>query len=677
MLNTLLLFIAFLVAAPCAVAQRQLEVNVKRLGAPVQPTMWGIFFEDINFGADGGLYAELVENRSFEFPQQHFMGWEVFGSVELRDDRPAFARNPHYVRLRPAGHREKRTGLDNHGFFGIGLRQGMQYRFSVFARGQGTLRVELVGSDHAVVDKQRLAVDNARWQKYELTLTATKTDAKAFLRIFHTSGDAIDLDHVSLFPADNWHGLRADLVQMLRNLHPGVFRFPGGCIVEGTQLASRYQWKHSVGPAENRPLNENRWNYTFAHRMFPNYYQTYGLGFYELFLLSEHIGAEPLPILNVGMACQYQNEEAGVPLDSLGQYIQDALDLIEFANGDTATTWGRLRAEMGHAEPFGLKFIGIGNEQWGDEYALRLEPFVRAIRSKHPDIQIVGSAGPSPDDSDDRLFSQNWQRMRQLNIDLVDEHYYRDQQWFLAQASRYDDYPRRGPRVFAGEYACHVAKTPLLSPAGGAPQSGNAASSERRRMPTGMNTLEAALCEAALMTGLERNADVVGMCTYAPLLAHVEGWQWRPDLIWMDNLTAMATPNYYVQQLFARNAGTHVLPISERRKDSAGRHQRREPVSGQDSLYASAVYDDLARAYIIKVVNVAATPQDIVVSLKGCGQLASCEATLLHDDDPTAINTLDRPDAVRPTAYAVKPIGNALSMRVPPLSLLVVKCLPR
>ena len=641
-------------------AQRMIEVDTRHLGASIQPTMWGIFFEDINFGADGGLYAEMVENRSFEFPQP-FMGWETFGNVELRDDQPAFPRNPHYVRLCYAGHKEKRTGLDNHGFFGIGLKEGMQYHFSVYARGKATLRVELVGSDHSVIDKQKMQVGGDEWQRYELSLTAKKTDEKAFLRIFHTEGDAVDIDHVSLFPADNWHGLRSDLVQLLKELHPGVFRFPGGCIVEGTQLSSRYQWKHSVGPAENRPLNENRWNYTFAHRMFPNYYQTYGLGFYELFLLSEYIGAEPLPILNVGLICQYQNEDAGVPLDSLDEYIQDALDLIEFANGDVSTSWGRLRAEMGHPEPFHLKYLGIGNEQWGQEYAERLEPFIKAVRRQHPEIQIVGSAGPSPDDGDGHLFNYNWQQMRRLKVDLVDEHYYRDQQWFLSQATRYDSYDRKGPKVFAGEYACHVKER----------ETGR----EERRWPTGMNTFEAALCEAALMTGLERNADIVTMCTYAPLFAHVEGWQWRPDLIWFDNLRAMRTPSYFVQQLFAQNAGTHVLPLSEIEPSDKGKATKhRQPIAGQDSLYASAVYDAYARVYIIKVVNVATTPQHLSVGLKGIGRLTHCEATLFHSDRPTAVNTISMPDAVQPKLIDITPKGNNLPLMLPSQSFLVVRC---
>ena len=294
-----------------ASAQHQFTVNAKKLGAPIQPTMYGIFFEDINFGADGGLYAELVENRSFEFPQQ-LMGWSTYGKVQVNDANPAFERNPHYVTLKESGHRDKFTGLENRGFFGMGLKKGMDYHFSVYARTAGNtrIRVELVGSDDEVMTKQQITIAGNNWKKYTATLKSPKTDAKGFMRIYLEGKDAVDLDHVSLFPADAWKGLlRADLVQDLKDLHPGVFRFPGGCIVEGTDLDSRYQWKNSVGQAENRPLNENRWNYTFPHRLFPNYYQSYGLGFYEFFLLSEEIGAQPLPVLSCGLACQFQNDD--------------------------------------------------------------------------------------------------------------------------------------------------------------------------------------------------------------------------------------------------------------------------------------------------------------------------------------------------------------------------------
>ena len=355
-----------------ASAQHQFTVNAKKLGAPIQSTMYGIFFEDINFGADGGLYAEMVENRSFEFPQQ-LMGWNTFGKVQVNDANPAFDRNPHYVTLKESGHRDKFTGLENRGFFGMGLKKGMDYHFSVYARtaGSSQIRVELVGSDDEVMTKQQIAISGNNWKKYTVTLKSPKTDAKGLMRIYLEGKGSVDLDHVSLFPADAWKGLlRADLVKDLKDLNPGVFRFPGGCIVEGTDLNSRYQWKNSVGPAENRPLNENRWNYTFPHRLFPNYYQSYGLGFYEFFLLSEEIGAQALPVLSCGLACQFQNDDKDeavchVAVDDLQPYIDDALDLIEFANGGTDTKWGKLRADMGHPAPFNLQQIGVGNERWG------------------------------------------------------------------------------------------------------------------------------------------------------------------------------------------------------------------------------------------------------------------------------------------------------------------------
>ena len=626
-----------------ASAQHQFTVNAKKLGAPIQSTMYGIFFEDINFGADGGLYAEMVENRSFEFPQQ-LMGWNTFGKVQVNDANPAFDRNPHYVTLKESGHRDKFTGLENRGFFGMGLKKGMDYHFSVYARtaGSSQIRVELVGSDDEVMTKQQIAIAGNNWKKYTVTLKSPKTDAKGFMRIYLEGKDAVDLDHVSLFPADAWKGLlRADLVQDLKDLHPGVFRFPGGCIVEGTDLDSRYQWKNSVGQAENRPLNENRWNYTFPHRLFPNYYQSYGLGFYEFFLLSEEIGAQPLPVLSCGLACQFQNDDKDeavchVAVDDLQSYIDDALDLIEFANGGTDTKWGKLRADMGHPAPFNLQQIGIGNEQWGPLYPVRLEKFITAIRAKYPKMKIVGTSGPSPDDNDGKQFSYGWEQMKKLKADLVDEHYYRDQDWFMNNVTRYDNYDRKGPKVFAGEYACHVKEDPA-------------------DFPTAKNVFEAALAEAAIMTGFERNADIVHMATYAPLFAHVEGWQWRPDLIWMDNLTTVRTPNYYVQQLYGQNPGTHVLSLLEGKK----------PVTGQDGLCASAVYDKNTNGYIVKMTNTSTEPKEVVITFKGIKSLGNGKVTTLHADRMDAANTIEKKNNVVPKTADVQADGNVLRITIP------------
>ena len=626
-----------------ASAQHQFTVNAKKLGAPIQSTMYGIFFEDINFGADGGLYAEMVENRSFEFPQQ-LMGWNTFGKVQVNDANPAFDRNPHSVTLKESGHRDKFTGLENRGFFGMGLKKGMDYHFSVYARtaGSSQIRVELVGSDDEVMTKQQIAIAGNNWKKYTVTLKSPKTDAKGLMRIYLEGKGSVDLDHVSLFPADAWKGLlRADLVKDLKDLNPGVFRFPGGCIVEGTDLNSRYQWKNSVGPAENRPLNENRWNYTFPHRLFPNYYQSYGLGFYEFFLLSEEIGAQALPVLSCGLACQFQNDDKDeavchVAVDDLQPYIDDALDLIEFANGGTDTKWGKLRADMGHPAPFNLQQIGVGNEQWGPLYPVRLEKFMKAIRAKYPKMKIVGTSGPSPDDNDGKQFSYGWEQMKKLKADLVDEHYYRDQDWFMNNVTRYDNYDRKGPKVFAGEYACHVKEDPA-------------------DFPTAKNVFEAALAEAAIMTGFERNADIVHMATYAPLFAHVEGWQWRPDLIWMDNLTTVRTPNYYVQQLYGQNSGTHVLSLLEGKK----------PVTGQDGLCASAVYDKNTNGYIVKMTNTSTEPKEVVITFKGIKSLGNGKVTTLHADRMDAANTIEKKNNVVPKTADVQADGNVLRTTIP------------
>ena len=634
-------FFLLLSALTLHAQQHNMVIQADQIGAQIQPTMYGLFFEDINYGADGGLYAELVKNRSFEFPQ-NLMGWVTFGNVKLMNDGP-FERNPHYVRLGNSGHGHKHTGLENEGFFGIGVKKGAEYRFSVWARGQKQrIRVELIKNstmeENQVFAARDLEIDSKEWKKYEITLRSNLTEPKAHLRIFLTSGGTLDLEHISLFPVDTWmgreNGLRKDLVQALYDIKPGVFRFPGGCIVEGTDLETRYNWKNTVGPIENRPLNENRWHYTFTHRFFPDYFQSYGLGFYEFFLLSEDIGAEPLPILNCGLACQFQNgnPEAHVAVCDLEPYIQDAIDLIEFANGDTSTTWGKLRADMGHPEPFNLKFLGIGNEQWGKEYPERLKPFVEALRKAHPEIKIVGSSGPN---SEGDQFEYLWPEMKKLEVDLVDEHFYRPEAWFLNSGMRYDSYDRNGPKVFAGEYACHGRGKKW-------------------------NHFNAALMEAAFMTNLERNADIVHMATYAPLFAHVEGWQWRPDMIWFDNLRSVRTCSYYVQQLYALNKGTNVVPLNMDGKPVAG-------VEGQDGLFASAVWDAESCCYIVKVINTSNKPQPVELSFAGLGKkelLTGGSLTTFHSDNPDLDNTVDNPTAIIPVESKITIEGNTLKTEV-------------
>ncbi|WP_440424606.1 alpha-L-arabinofuranosidase C-terminal domain-containing protein [Prevotella sp.] len=601
------------------------DVNTKKVGAAVQPTMYGIFFEDINYAADGGLYGELVKNRSFEFPDA-LMGWKAFGKFEVKNDGP-FERCPHYVVLNYSGHNDAATGLQNEGYFGIGIDKDEEYRFTVWAKtvsGDANVEVSLVDEstmeEHQEFATAELKVSGNEWKKYELILKSPKTVQKANLRLLLKGKNGVALEHVSLFPKhtfkDRENGMRRDLAQALYDLHPGVFRFPGGCIVEGSSLDQRYQWKNTIGPVENRPLNGNRWLSTFNYRLFPDYYQSYGLGFYEYFLLSEDIGAEPLPVLNVGMACQFQNQNdpsAHVAVKDLQPYIQDCLDLIEFANGDVNTTWGKKRAEMGHPAPFNLKFLAVGNEQWDDLYYERLRPFVKAIKAKYPNIKLIGTSGP---DSEGEMFEKGWKAMKELKADLVDEHFYRDEHWFLSHGLRYEGYDRKGPKVFAGEYACHGKGKKW-------------------------NHFETSLYEAAFMTDLERNADVVDMATYAPLFAHVDGWQWRPDMIWYDNTRMFKSVSYYVQQMYACNKGTNVLPLTMNGKSVAGQE-------GQDGLFASAVVDKKKGEIIVKVANTSDKAQDVTLNLNGLKGSRSATATTLQSDNMDAENTLDNPNLIRP-----------------------------
>ena len=615
-----------------------MEVNTKKLGAPVQPTMYGLFFEDINYAADGGLYGELVKNRSFEFPD-HLMGWEAFGDFEIEDDGP-FERCPHYLRLRYPGHNERRSGISNNGFFGIGLHKGEDYRFSVWARApKGEAKIIVQFIDRATMEENQqftsdtITIASTEWKQYEQVIKSPRTIAKGQLRIFLRGKNGVDLEHISLFPVNTFknrkNGMRRDLAQALADEHPGLLRFPGGCIVEGVDLKTRYQWKNTIGPVENRPLNENRWEYTFPYRFYPDYFQSYGLGFFEFFQLSEDIGAEPLPVLNVGMACQFQNwndDSAHVPYDQLQPYIQDCLDLIEFANGPADSQWGKIRAEMGHPEPFNMKFIGVGNEQWDDLYFKRLEPFVAAIKAKYPNIQIVGTSGP---DSEGKMFEKGWEAMKKLKADLVDEHFYRNEDWFLGNEAgkarygefcgglRYEHYDRKGPKVFAGEYACHGKNKHKW------------------------NHYEASILEAAFMTDMERNADVVYMTAYAPLFAHVEGWQWRPDLIWYDNLRMFKSCSYYVQQMYAVNKGTNVLRMTMNKQPIAGQ-------PGQDGLFASSVFDKNTGEVIIKIINTSKQSQPVSVKLVGMKGTRTAETITLSHNGMDDENTLDNPEKITP-----------------------------
>jgi alpha-N-arabinofuranosidase len=630
-----------------------LKVDITKTITKIQPTMFGLFFEDINFAADGGLYAEMIKNRSFEFDKP-LMGWEQpntkRSSLNMQSGAATTMKvlenktNPNFCRI--LVNDAKGYAIINEGFRGMGVKKEAKYNLSLKAANHdGNIKkiiIQFIDKDKKVIGETSIVPTSDEWKNYSAQFTATQTEAKAKLKITFEGTGTIDLDMISLFPEDTWkkrkNGLREDIVQLLYDMKPGFLRFPGGCIVEGRTLADRYQWKKSVGEVENRRTMINRWNMEFSHKQTPDYFQSFGLGFYEYFQLSEDIGATPLPILSCGMACQYNTGELA-PIEELDPYIQDALDLIEFANGAESTSWGKLRADMGHPKPFSLKYIGVGNEQWGPDYIERYKIFEKAIKSKYPNIIIVSGSGPSPDGEH---FEYGMAELKKLNAELIDEHYYKSPQWFRENATRYDQYNRKGPKIFAGEYAA---------------QSVSGANSNNR------NNWECAFSEAAFMTGLERNAEVVNLTSYAPLMAHEDAWQWTPDMIWFNNLEAYGSANYYVQKMFSTNKGTDLLAIT---KDG-------KPLIGQNNLYASAVKDINAKEVIVKLVNTSSTQHEVTIDLKG-SKLAS-QGTVITLTSPNLQdeNTFTEPKKISPKESEFKLKGVEAKMNLPAYSVTVLR----
>lgn len=632
--------------------QKTFTVQVDKATEEINPNMWGVFFEDINMGADGGLYAELVKNRSFEFFRP-MMGWKNLGTVKegnylILNRKADKESNPRYLRVNTTQSVDNPIGLVNEGFRGMGVKKDISYEFSLLYKQIKPgieIRAELVDSVGHIIGSGKLIPEKSTtgWQRGSVSFTSNKTDAKAKLNVWFEGQGEVDLDMISLFPSDTWkgrkNGLRADMVQVLADLKPGFIRFPGGCIVEGFDLSQRFQWKKTVGPIEDRQLIVNRWNTEFAHRLTPDYFQTFGLGFFEYFLLAEDIGAEPLPIINCGMACQFNTGEV-VPLDELDPYVQDALDLIEFANAGTNTKWGKLRADMGHPEPFNLKMLGVGNENWGPQYVERLEAFRKVLKKNHPEIEIVASSGTDPEGE---RFEYLNKELRAMKIDIIDEHFYRSPEWFLSNASRYDNYDRQGPKIFAGEYASHSTKS---------------------KRPEYKNNWEAALSEAAFLTGVERNASVVQLASYAPLFAHIDGWQWTPDLIWVDNLTVFPSPSYQVQKMYSTNKGSHIVPI----------HENGNTIAGSDNFYASAVIDKNSNELIVKLVNNSDQKESIVLDLKGVKKSdLMAKSLFLQNSDPLAINEVGKSPSVVPQEKSVQVKGKKATLDAEPFSFQVVK----
>jgi alpha-L-arabinofuranosidase len=564
---------AFLVAAGLVPAPAHAEdvtdyaitVDPAAKGAKIDDTMYGVFFEDINRAADGGLYAELVQNRSFEYSTADnssytpLTSWTVDGTAQVvNDDGRLNERNRTYLSL-GAGSSVTNAGYNT----GIHVDEGKKYDFSVWARaGAGaTLTISLQDADGTLATARKAAVTKSGWAQYKVALTATRTSSNGRLTVASSAPAALDM--VSLFPRDTYrgepNGLRKDLAEKIAALHPGFVRFPGGCLVNtgsmedyseasGWQRQRSYQWKDTIGPVEQRATNANFWGYN----------QSYGLGYYEYFRLSEDLGAMPLPVVPALVTGCGQNK-AVVDEALLKRHIQDTLDLIEFANGPASSTWGKVRAKMGHAKPFHLTHIEVGNEEnLPDEFFARFKEFRAAIEAKYPDIQVISNSGP---DDSGTTFDTAWQLNKDAKVDMVDEHYYNSPQWFLQNNDRYDSYDRNGPKVFLGEYASQG------------------------------NTFKNGLTEAAFMTGLERNADVVKLASYAPLFANEDYVQWRPDLVWFNNHASWNSANYEVQKLFMNNVGDRVVPST-----ATGTPSLLAPITGAVGLSTwatTAAYDDV------------------------------------------------------------------------------------
>ncbi|MEU7281679.1 alpha-L-arabinofuranosidase C-terminal domain-containing protein [Streptomyces sp. NPDC045431] len=564
-------------------ADYSLTVDPDRAGPEIDRTLYGVFYEDINNAADGGLYAELVQNRSFEYgPADNpaytpLTAWQrtaaggADGELRVADDAHRLhERNRHHLRLdlAPANTATGRLGIVNSGYgAGMALTEGRRYDFSVWARTDrpsGTrLAAELRAADGTVLSAPlNLTARGDRWAKYTGTLVPKVTTTGGRLAVTAAGTGTVRLDMVSLFPRDTYkgrpNGLRKDLAEKIAALKPGFLRFPGGCLVNtGSHQAYEaphwerkrsYQWKDTIGPVEQRAVNANFWGY----------HQSYGLGYYEYFQFAEDLGAMPLPVVPALVTGCGQNQATDDPA-LLKRHIQDTLDLIEFANGPVTSEWGRKRAAMGHPRPFGLTHLAVGNEEnLPDAFFARFTEFRKAIAAKYPAITVISNSGP---DDAGAVFDRHWQLNREAGVAMVDEHYYNSPQWFLENNDRYDSYDRQGPKVFLGEYASLD------------------------------NRFSNALAEAAYMTGLERNADVVKLASYAPLLADVQQNQWRPDMIWFDNHRSWGSTSYEVQKLFMNNTGDRVVPSRASTTPAVS-----GPISGAVGLSTwatSAAYDDV------------------------------------------------------------------------------------
>lgn len=588
-----------------------------QVAKPISDMLMGVFFEDINYAADGGLYAELIQNRGFEYHPSDkkyrdkdwtsTYAWSIKGErADFRVDsvQPLHPNNPHYAILTT---QDNKVALVNSGFDGIAVNKGDTYNFSVYARQLqnlgGKVEVRLLSEKMGLLGRATIVLTSSQWKAIKVNLTASASASDARLELQPLQAGSYAFDMVSLFPQKTFkgrkNGLRPDLAKTIADLHPRFIRFPGGCVAHGDGIDNIYKWKNSIGPLEARVPDRNLWNY----------HQSMGLGYFEYFQFCEDIGAEPVPVLAAGVPCQNSShggggQQGGIPMTEMGKYVQDILDLVEYANGGVNTTWGKKRAEAGHPKPFNLKYIGIGNEDLITEiFRERFEMIYKALREAHPEITIIGTAGPFFEGTD---YVEGWKIASALDIPVIDEHYYQSPGWFINNQNFYDKYDRSKSKVYLGEYAASL--------------------------PGGNKTnLETALAEAAYLTSLERNGDVVHMTSYAPLLAKEGHTQWNPDLVYFTNTEIKPTIGYYVQQLYGQHAGDRYIPASVTLSDQAENIRKR--------IAYSAVRDSKTNDLIIKVVNILPVPVNAELDLAGIKSAGTKGSKIVlsgHPSDKTA-----------------------------------------
>ncbi len=631
----------------------ELVIEIAGNGKAISPDLFGIFFEDLNYAADGGLYAELVQNRSFEYSRGDNQNWNSLSywhllqsepagiTLSIASDKPLHINNPHYVVLQ-INNPGPRNGLLNEGFDGLSITKGAKYDFSCFAQVltgmPGIMTVRLESKDGQLLGQSQISGVSGPWSKYTAIIEAQATDSQAQLVLLISGSGSIGLDMISLFPQETFrnrtNGLRRDLAEAIAQLKPKFVRFPGGCLAHGDGLENMYRWKDTIGPIEQRKAQRNIWRY----------HQTVGLGYYEYFQFCEDIGAEPLPVVPAGVCCQNSGNylglvpkgQQGLPLAEMDEYIQEVLDLIEYANGPADSYWGSLRAKAGHPEPFNLKYLGVGNEdQITEVFKERYKLIHDAIRSKYPEIIVIGTTGPGTDGPD---YDEGWKFAREQKLQMVDEHGYKSPEWFWDNLRRFDNYPREGTLVYLGEYAAH----------------------ERNRA----NTLRSALAEAAYMMGLERNGDLVVLSSYAPLLAKQGHTQWRPDMIYFDNTNITLSANYYAQQLFSCNSGDIYLPATISYNDIAGKLDRETAVS--------VVKDSESGDIIIKLVSKSESAVKARIDLEKSNLSATEAKVSVLTGAVMAENRFGQQEMVRPV-NTIMAISSCFDYEIHPCSLSVIR----